>query len=78
MSRSGRRSRRLRTSRQAQGDEQLRDEISRAHQDHDRSMANARVWLVLNREAIPVARCTVERLMRELGLAGARRAGSVS
>jgi putative transposase len=31
------------------------------------------VWLALNREGIPVARCTVERLMRELGLAGARR-----
>ena len=32
-----------------------------------------KVWLALNREGIPVARCTVERLMRELGLAGARR-----
>jgi putative transposase len=31
------------------------------------------VWLALNREGIEVARCTVERLMRELGLAGARR-----
>ena len=30
-------------------------------------------WLVLNREGIPVARCTVERLMAELGLAGVRR-----
>lgn len=32
-----------------------------------------KVWLALNREGIPVARCTVERLMRELGLEGARR-----
>ena len=32
-----------------------------------------KVWLALNREGTPVARCTVERLMRELGLAGARR-----
>jgi putative transposase len=32
-----------------------------------------KVWLALNRERTPVARCTVERLMRELGLAGARR-----
>jgi putative transposase len=31
------------------------------------------VWLQLNREDIPVARCTVERLMRDLGLEGARR-----
>ena len=28
-----------------------------------------KVWLALNREGTPVARCTVERLMRELGLA---------
>ncbi len=27
-----------------------------------------KVWLALNREGIGVARCTVERLMRELGL----------
>jgi transposase InsO family protein len=33
------------------------------------------VWLQLNREGIPIARCTVERLMRELGLDGARRGG---
>ena len=31
------------------------------------------VWTQLNREGIRVARCTVERLMRELGLSGARR-----
>jgi putative transposase len=31
------------------------------------------VWLTLNREGIAVARCTVERLMAELGLAGALR-----
>jgi putative transposase len=32
-----------------------------------------KVWRALNREGIPVARCRVERLMRELGLAGAVR-----
>ena len=32
-----------------------------------------KVWLALNREGIAVARCTVERLMAELGLAGAVR-----
>jgi len=31
------------------------------------------VWPALNREGITVARCTVERLMGELGLVGARR-----
>ena len=32
-----------------------------------------KVWLALNREGIAVARCTVERLMAELGLSGATR-----
>ncbi|SFO58001.1 Integrase core domain-containing protein [Geodermatophilus obscurus] len=32
-----------------------------------------KVWHQLNREGIPVARCRVERLMRQLGLAGAVR-----
>ena len=30
-----------------------------------------KVWRQLRREEIDVARCTVERLMRELGIAGA-------
>ncbi len=32
-----------------------------------------KVWLQLNREGIPVARCTVERLMARMGLVGVRR-----
>jgi putative transposase len=32
-----------------------------------------KIWAQLNREGIPVARCTVERLMRDLGLRGAVR-----
>jgi putative transposase len=31
-----------------------------------------KVWLELNRQGVAVARCTVERLMRELGIGGAR------
>lgn len=31
------------------------------------------MWLALNREGVEVARCTVERLMAELGLRGAVR-----
>lgn len=34
------------------------------------------MWAHLNREGIEVARCTVERLMRELGLRGVRRGGA--
>ncbi len=32
-----------------------------------------KVWKQMNRENIPVARCTVERLMKRLGLEGVRR-----
>ena len=31
-----------------------------------------KMWLELNRQGVVVARCTVERLMRELGIGGAR------
>ena len=36
-----------------------------------------KVWQQLNRENIPVARCTVERLMRQQGLQGVRRGKQV-
>ena len=36
-----------------------------------------KVWLQMNREGIVVARCTVERLMRAMGLQGARRGTTV-
>jgi putative transposase len=54
-------------------DEQLKEEINRVHQDNYGVYGARKVWLALNREGIPVARCTVERLMRELGLAGVHR-----
>jgi putative transposase len=60
-------------SARARRDEQLRAAIRRAHQDNYGVYGARKVWLALNREGIAVARCTVERLMRELGLAGARR-----
>jgi putative transposase len=60
-------------SARAQRDEQLKAAITRIHQDNYGVYGARKVWLALNREGIPVARCTVERLMRELGLAGARR-----
>jgi putative transposase len=60
-------------SARARRDEQLRAAITRVHQDNYGVYGARKVWLALNREGIAVARCTVERLMRELGLAGARR-----
>jgi putative transposase len=60
-------------SARARRDEQLRAAITRVHQGNYGVYGARKVWLALNREGIPVARCTVERLMRELGLAGASR-----
>lgn len=54
-------------------DEQLKAAIIRVHGENYGVYGARKVWLTLNREGIPVARCTVERLMRELGLHGARR-----
>jgi putative transposase len=54
-------------------DEALVVEIRRVHADNYGVYGARKVWLALNREGIPVARCTVERLMRALGLAGVRR-----
>jgi putative transposase len=57
-------------------DEELKVEIERvwAAKDKGRELAGARkVWHLLRREGIDVARCTVERLMRELGLRGVTR-----
>jgi len=58
-------------------DEQLKAAITAVHQDNYGVYGARKVWLALNRQGIPVARCTVERLMRELGLAGARRGKKV-
>jgi len=57
----------------ARRDELLRAAITRVHADNYGVYGARKVWLALNREGTPVARCTVERLMRELGPAGARR-----
>jgi putative transposase len=61
------------SSARARRDEQLRAAITRVHQDNYGVYGARKVWLALNREGTAVARCTVERLMRGLGLAGARR-----
>jgi len=54
-------------------DERLKVEIERVWKENYAVYGARKVWLQLNREGIPVARCAVERLMRELGLEGARR-----
>ena len=54
-------------------DEYLRGEIRRVWDSNLEVYGADKVWAQLNREGIRVARCTVERLMRQLGLSGARR-----
>ncbi len=54
-------------------DGQLKSEIARVHAANFGVYGARKVWRQLNREGIVVARCTVQRLMRELGLQGARR-----
>ena len=48
-------------------------EIARVHAEHFGVDGARKVWRQLHREGITVARCTVERLMRELHLEGVRR-----
>jgi putative transposase len=54
-------------------DRQLKAEITRVHAEHFGVYGARKVWRQLHREGIAVARCTVERLMSELGLEGVRR-----
>ena len=54
-------------------DQELKAEIARVHAEHFGVYGARKVWRQLHREGITVARCTVERLMGELGLEGARR-----
>ena len=54
-------------------DEQLCEHIARVHAENYGVYGARKVWVALNREGITVARCTVERLMKSLGLQGVRR-----
>lgn len=57
----------------AQRDDRLVPQIERVWQSNLQVYGADKVWHQLNREGINVARCTVERLMKHLGLVGARR-----
>ena len=54
-------------------DDDLRAEIQRVYDANFRVYGPRKVWRQLRREGHHVARCTVERLMREMGLCGAIR-----
>ena len=53
-----------------QRDRALSDEIRRVWEENFQVYGARKVWRQLNREGIEVARCTVERLMRVMGLRG--------
>ncbi len=57
----------------AQRDDELRGAIRRVWDDHQQVYGPRKVWRQLRREHYDVARCTVERLMGEMGLRGAVR-----
>ena len=62
-----------RRSARAQRDDQLRVEIQRVYDAHQQVYGPRKVWKQLRRDGVCVARYTVARLMRAMGLAGAVR-----
>ncbi len=61
----------------AKQDERLKAHIQRVWPANWQADGARKVWRQMNREGIVLARCTVERLMRQLGLQGARRGKKV-
>ena len=51
-------------------DEALKLRLRQVHDEHFEAYGARKMWRQLRREDVPVARCTVERLMRELRLSG--------
>jgi putative transposase len=66
-----------RQSARAQRDDELKLEIQRVWDDNFRVYGVRKVWRQLKREGFEVARCTVARLMRDLGLRGVVRGRKV-
>ena len=62
-----------RRSARARRDDEIEKQIRRAHDASFGLYGTRKVWHQLRREGIKVAKCTVERLMQSMGLAGIRR-----
>jgi putative transposase len=60
-------------SARAQRDDELRAAIQRVWDDNEQVYGPRKVWKQLRREGHRVARCTVERVMRAMGLRGVSR-----
>lgn len=61
------------TSARAVHDDELVVQIRRVYKENYGVYGARKVWRQLNREGIPVAKCTVERLMAREGIQGVRR-----
>ena len=61
----------------ARRDGELAPQIKRVWRDNFEVYGARKVWRQLNRERWAAARCTVERLMRRMGLAGAARGTTI-
>jgi len=59
-----------RRSARARRDAALRPEVRRVFEENFRVYGVRKVWRQMSREGFAVARCTVERLMRDMGLQG--------
>jgi transposase InsO family protein len=59
-----------RLSARAQRDRTLKPEIARVFAENFEVYGARKVWRQLGREGVPIARCTVERLMSDMGLQG--------
>jgi putative transposase len=64
-------------SARATRDEELKPKIMRVFRENYEVYGADKIWAQMNREQVKVARCTVERLMRDLGIKGATRGKSV-
>jgi len=59
-----------RRSARVKRDAELEVEVQRVWEENLRVYGVRKVWRQLNREQIPIARCTTERLMKKLGIHG--------
>jgi putative transposase len=66
----GRQSDPKRIPKRLQRDAELRGSVRRIWEENFRAYGARKIWRQLQREHIPAARCTVERLMRQEGLKG--------
>src|ERR1700739_2720792 len=57
----------------ARRDDEICEQIKRVHEASFGLYGSRKVWHQLRREGVTIAKCTVERLMAAMGLAGVRR-----